>query len=155
MLEMVDVNILVHSVLKICSQEIATKRLTVQCDLVATENTIRADPARLQQVFWNVIKNAIKFTPLNGTITIHSSNLQKGRLRLQVIDSGIGITASALPKIFDPFEQAGQNGLGGLGLGLAISKGIIELHGGQISALSPGAGHGATFVIELPTLNHE
>jgi signal transduction histidine kinase len=72
-----------------------------------------------------------------------------------VIDSGIGIAASALPKIFDPFEQAGQNGLGGLGLGLAISRGIIELHGGQISALSPGAGHGATFVIELPTLNHE
>ncbi|HEX3443666.1 MAG TPA: ATP-binding protein [Chthoniobacterales bacterium] len=155
MLEMVDVNILVHSVLKICAQEIAAKRLTVQCDLVATENTIRADPARLQQVFWNVIKNAIKFTPLNGRITVHSSNLQKGQLRLQVIDSGIGIAASALPKIFDPFEQAGQNGLGGLGLGLAISRGIIELHGGQISALSPGAGHGATFVIELPTLNHE
>jgi signal transduction histidine kinase len=155
MLEMIDLNILVHSALKICSQEIAAKGLTVHFDLAAAENTLRADPARLQQVFWNVIKNAIKFTPPNGTITIHSSNPRKDRLRLQVIDSGIGITASALPKIFDPFEQAGQIGLGGLGLGLAISKGIIELHGGQISALSPGAGHGATFVIELPTLNHE
>jgi signal transduction histidine kinase len=155
MLEMIYLNILVQSALKICSQEIAAKGLTVHCDLAAAENSLWADPARLQQVFWNVIKNAIKFTPPNGTITIHSSNPQKDRLRLQVIDSGIGITASALPKIFDPFEQAGQNGLGGLGLGLAISKGIIELHGGEISALSPGAGHGATFVIELPTLNHE
>jgi signal transduction histidine kinase len=151
MLEMVDVNILIHSALKICSQEIAAKDLTVHCDLAASENGIRADPARLQQVFWNVIKNAIKFTAANGTISLHSSTPQKGRVRLEVIDSGIGITANALSKIFDPFEQAGQIGLGGLGLGLAISKGIIELHGGQISALSSGPGHGATFIIELPT----
>jgi signal transduction histidine kinase len=72
-------------------------------------------------------------------------------VRLEVIDSGIGITASALSRIFEPFEHAGQNGLGGLGLGLAISKGIIELHGGEISALRSGPGQGATFIIELPT----
>ena len=151
MLEMIDVNTLIHSALKICSQEIAAKKLTVHCDLAATENSIWADPARLQQVFWNVIKNAIKFTPSNGTISLHSNTPQNGRIRLEVIDSGIGITASALSKIFDPFEQAGQKGLGGLGLGLAISKGIIELHGGEISAFSSGPGHGATFIIELPT----
>jgi signal transduction histidine kinase len=151
MSEVIDVNTLIHSALKICSQEIAAKNLTVECDLAATENSIRADPARLQQVFWNVVKNAVKFTPSKGTISLHSSNPQDGRIRLEVIDSGIGITASALSKIFDPFEQAGQKGLGGLGLGLAISKGIIELHGGEISAFSPGPGHGATFIIELPT----
>jgi signal transduction histidine kinase len=114
MLEMIDVNALIHSALKICSREIAAKNLMVDCDLAATENSIRADPARLQQVFWNVVKNAIKFTPSNGTISLHSSNPQNGRIRLEVIDSGIGITASALSKIFDPFEQAGQKDKRGL-----------------------------------------
>jgi signal transduction histidine kinase len=150
-LEMTDVNTLIQSALKICAQEIAAKDLRVHYDPAASENSIRADPARLQQVFWNLIKNAIKFTLPNGTISLRSSTPQKGRLRLEVIDSGVGITASALSKIFDPFEQAGQIGLGGLGLGLAISKGIIELHGGMISALSSGPGQGATFIIELPT----
>jgi signal transduction histidine kinase len=77
-LEMTDVNSLIHSALKICSQEIAAKDLTVRSDLAAAESSIRADPARLQQVFWNVIKNAIKFTPPNGTISLHSSTPQKG-----------------------------------------------------------------------------
>ena len=151
MFEMVDVDTLIRSALKICSPEITSKNLTVHCDLDATENNLRADPTRLQQVFWNVIRNAIKFTPSNGTITLHSSTPQKGRIRLEVIDSGIGITTSALSKIFDAFEQVGRHELGGLGLGLAISKGIIELHGGEISAFSSGPDHGATFVIELPT----
>jgi signal transduction histidine kinase len=150
-LEMIDVNTLLHSALKICRHDIAAKELTVQCDLAATENGLWADPARLQQVFWNLIKNAVKFTPPKGTITIRSSTPEPGRLRLEVVDSGIGIAASGLSKIFDPFEQAGQTEFGGIGLGLTISKGIIELHGGRILAVSPGLGHGASFIIELPT----
>ncbi len=151
MLEMIDVNTLLHFALKICRHDITAKELTVHCDLAATENDLRADPARLQQVFWNLIKNAVKFTPPKGTITIRSSTPEPGRLRLEVVDSGIGIAASELSKIFDPFEQARQTEFGGIGLGLTISKGIIELHGGQILAVSPGLGHGASFIIELPT----
>ncbi|MGA8480794.1 MAG: HAMP domain-containing sensor histidine kinase [Chthoniobacterales bacterium] len=150
-LEMIDVNTLLHSALKICLHDIAAKELTVHSDFAATENALQADPARLQQVFWNLIKNAVKFTAPKGTIIVRSSTPETGRLRLEVVDSGIGIAASELSKIFDAFEQAGQTKFGGIGLGLTISKGIIELHGGQILALSPGLGHGASFIIELPT----
>ena len=114
MLEMIDVNTLLHFALKICRHDITAKELTVHCDLAATENDLRADPARLQQVFWNLIKNAVKFTPPKGTITIRSSTPEPGRLRLEVVDSGIGIAVSELSKIFDPFEQARQTEFGGI-----------------------------------------
>ncbi|MBV8174365.1 MAG: response regulator, partial [Verrucomicrobia bacterium] len=109
-------------------------------------------PARLQQVFWNLIKNAIKFTLLAGEITLRSSNPEKNWFRLEVIDSGVGIATDALSKIFDPFQQAGSTAAGGLGLGLTISKAIVELHGGRIAAFSSGLDHGASFVIELPNM---
>jgi CheY-like chemotaxis protein len=83
---------------------------------------------------------------------VRSSNPQSSWFRLEVIDSGIGIAADALPRIFDPFEQGDNVGSGGLGLGLAISKAIVELHEGRISASSTGANQGATLVIELPNV---
>jgi signal transduction histidine kinase len=150
--ETADAHELLHSALRICSREIAAKNLTVQLELEATEHRIRADTARLQQIFWNLIQNAVKFTPPDGQIKLHSHNSQSSWFRLEVIDSGIGITSEALSKIFDPFEQAGGANFGGLGLGLAISKAIVDLHGGRIFASSAGTDHGAMFAIELPNV---
>ena len=150
--ETADAHELLHSAVQICSNEISAKRLTVQIGLEAVEYCIRADVVRLQQVFWNLIKNAVKFTPRDGQVTLRSSNPQSSWFRLEVIDSGIGISPDALSRIFDPFEQAGGAGFGGLGLGLTISKAIIELHGGRICASSAGADHGAMFVIDLPNV---
>jgi signal transduction histidine kinase len=147
-----DFHELLHSALRICSSEISTRNLTVKLELEASERWIRADAARLQQICWNLIQNAVKFTPPNGQIILRSNNPRSAWFRLEVIDSGIGITSEALSKIFDPFEQAGGAGFGGLGLGLTISKAIVELHGGKIFASSAGADHGAMFVIELPNV---
>jgi signal transduction histidine kinase len=148
-----DAHDLLHAALEICSSEISAKKLTVQFDLEAVGQCVRADVIRLQQVFWNLIKNAVKFTPREGRITLRSSNPQSGWFRLEVIDSGIGIAPDVLPRIYDPFEQAGSAGGGGLGLGLTISKAIVELHQGRILASSAGVGRGAMFVIELPNVN--
>ena len=150
--ETADAHELLHSALGICSNEISAKNLRVQVKLEAIGHRIRADAARLQQVFWNLIKNAVKFTPPNGQLHLRSSNPQSSWFRLEVVDSGMGIASDVLPRIFDPFEQAGSIGSGGLGLGLTISKAIVELHEGRIFASSAGANRGATFVIELPNV---
>ena len=148
-----DAHELLQSALEICSNDILAKKLTVNLDLDAAAHHIQADAIRLQQVFWNLIKNAVKFTPRGGRIALHTSNPQSSWFRLEVIDSGIGIALDVLPRIYDPFEQAGGAGCGGLGLGLTISKAIVELHEGRILASSAGVGHGAMFVIELPNVN--
>jgi signal transduction histidine kinase len=146
----VDAHDLLRSALDICSKEIPTNSLHFDIELRATQHCIRADVARLQQVFWNLIKNAIKFSPPQGRVTLRSSNPRTGWFRLEVIDSGIGIAPEVLPRIFDAFEQAGATNLGGLGLGLAICKAIIESHEGEIFASSPGLGFGTTLAVQLP-----
>jgi signal transduction histidine kinase len=148
----VDAHALIRSALEICSNEITAKKLAIQMDLEAVGNRIRADTVRLQQVFWNLIRNAVKFTPRDGKIALHSNNPQDIWFRLEIIDNGIGIIPDALLRIFDPFEQAGGAGFGGLGLGLTISKAIVELHGGRIFASSAGPNLGAIFIIELPNV---
>jgi signal transduction histidine kinase len=134
----------------ICLTECTAKGLTLQFALEAAEYRIHGDPTRLKQVFWNLIKNAIKFSAPRGQISVRSSNPSRNWIRLEVIDGGIGIASEALPKIFDPFEQAVSTDSGGLGLGLAISKAIVESHKGRISAFSAGKDRGAKLVIELP-----
>jgi len=150
--ETADAHELLHSALGICSNEISAKNLKVQVNLEVIGHHVRADAARLQQVFWNLIKNAVKFTPPNGQLHLRSSNPQSSWFRLEVVDSGIGIASDILPRIFDPFEQGRIVGSGGLGLGLTISKAIVELHEGRIFASSTGANQGATFVIEFPNV---
>jgi Signal transduction histidine kinase len=106
------------------------------------------------QVFWNVIKNAIKFTPEGGAIHIDSVN-DGGKVIIRVSDNGIGIEPELLPRIFDSFEQGVrqvQAGQGGLGLGLAISRAIIEAHHGQVEASSPGKNRGTMVTISLATI---
>jgi PAS domain S-box-containing protein len=152
-LETTDVYHALHTALDICRPDIEAKGLNVVIDLTEGMCPVRADPARLQQVFWNLISNAVKFTPEGGTLTFRCREAPAGKVRLEVSDSGIGIEPQALSRIFDAFDQGGQSVariFGGLGLGLAISKALVTLHGGTIAAHSEGKDRGATFTIELP-----
>jgi PAS domain S-box-containing protein len=150
-LEMIDAHDLMSSALEICRGEIDAKGINVQVDLAARRHVVYADGARLQQVFWNLINNAVKFTPAGGTLAIRSFD-EEERLVAQVSDSGIGIDAQTLPRIFDAFEQ-GEGTItrrfGGLGLGLAICRALMRMHWGTIQASSEGNGKGATFTIKL------
>ena len=130
--------------------EAAQKGLEIRVELNATNHFAMIDPPRLQQVFWNVLKNAQKFTPRGGTISVRSFNRGQGELVVEITDTGQGMEADLIPKIFGAFEQ-GLSSTEGLGLGLAICKGIIEMHGGRIYASSQGKGMGSTFTIELNT----
>ena len=138
-----------------CRSEAACKNITVRLDLIAEAHHIEADPARFQQIIWNLLKNAIKFTNENGAITISSSNSSPGALTLSVQDTGIGIDPELMGRIFDPFEQgnrAAQRQYGGLGLGLAISKLLAHAHGATLAAASEGKGRGATFSLTIETV---
>ena len=113
------------------------------------------DPDRLQQVIWNLLSNAVKFTPSGGTVTVELSRAD-GVDRLVVRDTGIGIDPAFLPNVFDTFRQADASSTrshGGLGLGLSIVKRLVELHGGQVEAMSEGVGRGARFSVTLPVMS--
>jgi CheY-like chemotaxis protein len=113
---------------------------------------VSGDPARLQQIFWNLLSNAIKFTPKGGRVQVILQRINS-HVEFRVSDNGIGIPASFLPHMFERFSQKDSSTTrtyGGLGLGLAITRQLVELHGGTIQASSPGEGQGATFVVELP-----
>ena len=150
-IEVVDAHTLLESALDICQAEIDRKQLVRSLHLGAQKIHLQADPARLQQIFWNLINNAVKFTPKDGWISISTSNDSNGQLQVEIADSGLGIEPESLPKIFDAFEQGGRTQLGGLGLGLAISKRLVEAHNGTISAQSGGQNKGATFTLAFPT----
>lgn len=151
--ENVDAHMLVAHAVKICCSDPAeARRHDLALELRAVKSIVSADPARLQQVFWNLLNNAMKFTPVGGSIRVRSRNLPE-RLRVEVIDSGIGIAPEVMSKLFAAFEQGDPTitqRFGGLGLGLSISKTIVDMLGGTLAAHSEGAGRGATFTIELP-----
>lgn len=129
-----------------------TKGIRLKVILGATQDVVSADSARLQQVVWNLLTNAIKFTPKGGQIQVLLQRVNS-HLELSVSDTGIGIAANYLPHVFERFSQwdsSTTRSVGGLGLGLAISKQLVELHGGIIKAASKGEGLGATFSVELP-----
>jgi HAMP domain-containing protein/signal transduction histidine kinase/ActR/RegA family two-component response regulator len=153
--EIVDAHTLLQSALEICQPEIDRKHLRPSLNLSAKRVHMRADPARLQQIFWNLINNAVKFTPPNGQITITTTNDSGEKLRVEIADTGMGIEPEALPKIFDAFEQGGRTQLGGLGLGLAISKTLVEAHKGTITAQSDGRNKGSKFALVFPTCEKE
>jgi signal transduction histidine kinase len=156
-LEKIAVNM--HSIIArsvdICEHDAISKHLTFSVALNATRTWVHADPGRLQQVMWNLIKNAVKFTPAGGQVTVQTSDMEDGRMLVQVIDTGIGIDADLMPRIFDAFEQgetAMSRKFGGLGLGLSISKVLVERHDGTLDAASDGKDRGATFSLTLPTI---
>lgn len=131
--------------------EIAKKKISLSLRLNAFQFTVFADAVRLQQVFWNIIRNAVKFTPNSGRIAIETE--QRGdKWQIKISDTGIGMNQVEMSRLFTAFAQpeSANNKFGGLGLGLAISQKLIELHAGQIRAFSAGRDKGSTFTIELP-----
>src|SRR6476660_7233982 len=149
----------VHEILQrsyeICREEIAAKDLKIEFRLRAERAYVEGDPARLQQVFWNLIKNSVKFTPAKGRIVIETLNPTPVQVEIRTTDTGIGIESEQMDRIFNAFEQ-GQSSItrrfGGLGLGLAISKAMVHAHGGAIKAESGGQHRGATFIVTLSTV---
>jgi PAS domain S-box-containing protein len=149
----VDAHTLVREAVAITRGELESKGHRLELDLSAEDPWVDADPARLQQVFWNLLKNAVKFTPEGGAIVVRTRNLG-AELVIEVADTGIGMGPEALSTVFDAFHQGGAGitrKYGGLGLGLTICRGVVEAHGGTIAAESPGPGRGATFRVALAT----
>ena len=154
-LEKVSVHEILQRSYEICREDIAGKDLRIEFRLRAERAYVEGDPARLQQVFWNLIKNSVKFTPEKGRILIETLNPSPDTIEIRTTDTGIGIEAEKMQTIFNAFEQ-GQSSItrrfGGLGLGLAISKAMVAAHHGIIKAESHGKDRGATFVVILETV---
>ncbi|MGN6368399.1 MAG: response regulator [Phycisphaerae bacterium] len=152
-LEVLDANELLREAANICQADIAEKSIDLVVRLDSKRRFVRGDATRLQQVFWNLLKNAVKFTPAKGRITVESIDQGDATFCARVTDTGIGIEPDILPRIFHAFEQgrtAITRQFGGLGLGLAISKALVEQHHGTLIATSAGRGQGATFTITMP-----
>jgi CheY-like chemotaxis protein len=143
-----DVHALVKETLEVFGPEIDAKGIEVAVHLDAEDRVVNGDAGRLRQVFSNLIRNACKFTPSGGQIAVRSWNHQQ-RLLVEVADTGMGLEAAQIERLFVPFEQASSGAGGGVGLGLAIVKGIVDLHGGRIGASSPGRDKGSRFVVDL------
>ncbi|MEY2482467.1 MAG: hypothetical protein QOK24_995 [Verrucomicrobiota bacterium] len=156
--ESVDAHQAIADVVEICAAEARAKKLEVRLDLQATDFHVMADPAKFQQIIWNLFKNAIKFTGENGIITISSANHLPHILTIGVGDTGIGIEPEIMERIFNPFEQGErsfQRKFGGLGLGLTISKSLAQAHGASLIAKSEGRDRGATFLLTMKTAGLE
>jgi len=131
------------------------KGIRLSMTLDASAGPVSGDPTRLQQIVWNLLSNAIKFTPKDGRVEVRLERVDS-HVEIIISDSGIGISPDFLPNVFDRFRQADgtlTRSYGGLGLGLAIGRHLVELHGGSIFAASDGEGRGATFTIRLPLMN--
>jgi PAS domain S-box-containing protein len=151
----VDAHALIRQAVEICRGESSASSLRLDLELAATTHHVEGDPARLQQILWNLVKNAVKFTPPGGRVAVRSRNEPGPKLVVEVSDTGIGIEPEVLPRIFDAFEQgdaAVTKQFGGLGLGLAISRSLAQAHGGLLRVASAGRGQGSTFTLELPAL---
>jgi PAS domain S-box-containing protein len=151
-IEKVEMRPLVEGAIETVQQAADAKRIAIRRQIEAT-NAIAGDPARIQQIVWNLLWNAVKFTPEGGTVSVGLR--QRGfDVEVTVTDTGVGIRPEFLPHIFDRFEQGNPSitrRFGGLGLGLAIAKHLVGLHGGTIGVESEGEGKGARFTVLLPT----
>jgi signal transduction histidine kinase len=150
----INIDSVIARAVEICEPDVIQKRQTLSLKLQAQRRWVHGDPGRLQQVLWNLIKNAVKFTPSGGSVEIATADEAGGQLIVRVIDTGVGIEADATSRIFNAFEQgspAVTQRYGGLGLGLAICKVLSEAHGGTLTAHSDGPGRGAVFTLTLPT----
>ena len=148
----VDLAAVIEAAIDVVRPSVDAKGIRLRQVLEPVAGGVSGDPNRLQQVVWNLLANAVKFTPRGGTIEVLLQRVNS-HIELAVRDSGIGIEAQFLPQVFDRFRQADSSTTrshGGLGLGLSIARQLVELHGGSIQAASQGLGTGATFVVCLP-----
>jgi signal transduction histidine kinase len=142
--------------IQVCRDDMRDKQLGLTADLSADRTRVAGDPVRLQQVFWNLLRNAIKFTPEGGRISVRAFNDARETVTIEISDTGIGIDPQRLSRIFTAFEQGEpdiQIRFGGLGLGLAICQALVEAHHGTIRAASEGKNHGAKFFVTLPVVH--
>ncbi len=156
-MQTVDVHSVLREALQTVQGQIQQKRIQTAVELKAERPVISADSVRLQQIFWNVLRNAVKFTPEQGKISIRTFPVRRdGGFGVTITDSGIGMTPEELNSAFSAFAQGDHTkdrsaNYGGMGLGLAISKKLVELHSGSIQAMSDGRGRGSSFTIEFPS----
>ena len=150
--QLVDPGVIVAAAIESVRPGADAKEIEVRTQVRDGVGPIRGDPGRLQQVLWNLLSNAVKFTPQGGSVTV-ALQTTGSHVEMRVSDSGQGMTADFIPYVFERFRQADASTTrkhGGLGLGLAIVKQLVELHGGTVTAESPGPGLGATFSVRLP-----
>ncbi len=154
--ESVDVHGSLRDAIKTVAGDLESKRIALRLNFRARGRFVLADRVRLQQIFWNVLRNAAKFSQPGGEIEVETTDLPTGMIRIKVADGGIGMTESELHHLFVAFSQgdhasaSGSFRFGGMGLGLAIARMLVELHAGTIRAESAGPNRGSTFWIELP-----
>jgi signal transduction histidine kinase len=151
--QVIEITVLVRAALEMVNDEVRDRKMDIAVNSPRQPLWVDVDPARIQQVFWNIIKNALKFTQDGGRIYIEASPTSATSVSISFMDNGIGMSSQTLGRIFQPFEQGAEQlvrSYGGLGLGLAISKSLVEAHGGTISAASAGHGTGSTFLVRLP-----
>ncbi len=153
-LEPVDAHDAVRLVVEICQSEIAAAHIHVVLDLKATENIVRGDSLRIQQILWNVVRNAVKFSRPGGRVLIGSSNDATGHLNFRVTDEGAGIAADFLPRVFLAYQQCDDTNprhSGGFGLGMFIARELADAQEGTLDVESEGLGKGTTFYLGLKT----
>lgn len=149
-LERCAMHSLIQHVVGMVIDDAREKGVEINQELSAVRSHLTGDPARLQQVLWNLLRNAVKFTPRGGHVQIKSENSEDRGFRFSISDDGIGFASEETEKLFEPFHQSGSHQSGGLGLGLTIARAVMDLHRGSIRASSLGIGRGAKFVVELP-----
>ncbi|MEO8205844.1 MAG: ATP-binding protein, partial [Chthoniobacterales bacterium] len=148
-----DIRDVVEDAIASVQEELDAKKIILRREFRAPATTVFADAARLRQIFGNVLKNAVKFTPHGGGITVETETSPNNTILLKITDTGIGMSADEVTHAFTAFSQGVDgNGrrFGGLGLGLMLAQKLLHYHTGSIHAASAGRGHGATFIIELP-----
>jgi len=153
--EVVDLHGVIRRVVENCSGEIELRGHSLTVELEAVEHHLDGDSARLQQMLSNLLSNAVKYTPEHGRITVRTRSDSRGRLFVEVADNGIGIDPCDLPQIFNAFDRLDEKSpskVGGLGLGLTISRSIAESHAGSLDVASEGRNRGTRFTLELPTV---
>ena len=151
----VELWVVIEHAVEVCRPDMEASELTLEVDLEEGSFPVEADAARLQQVFWNLLRNAIKFARVGGHVRIGCHRRGDSSVAVEVSDDGLGIVPELLPHVFNTFQQGDEDQIrrfGGLGLGLAISKTIVELHGGTITARSGGKDKGASFSVLLPMM---
>ena len=146
----------IHNAIETVREDAASKNIRIEVDAIDEAVFVQADPVRLEQVIWNLLNNAVKFTPHDGRIAV-KLRTEDDQIILSVEDNGQGIDASFLPHIFEIFRQADSStnrSQSGMGIGLAVVQQLVELHGGSVTAYSAGVGQGASFTIRLPRSAH-